>query len=241
MLRSRLGLKVFGLCALVLGVMALGAGGAQAEVGAHWNVAGKSVTGSEEFQSEIKELENKSATLEFTTAGLTLVKILCTTAKFSEGGKLVKEGGISLGRTKFTGCKMELNNKPAGACELHSGGQPVGTIETLKAKGLIILDVVSGKTEDYVKVVPDEGTTFAVLELGEECAIGAKVEMKAKSAGEGLWLKDSGGNTGFTTEATTHLTEESLHGLIALGQPARIEGSAITGSVSGTTASGTPG
>ena len=80
MLRSRLGLKVLGLCALVLGLMAFVASGAQAEPTSHWNVAGKSVTGAEEKQLEIKELENNTITLEFTTLGGTLVKLLCTTA-----------------------------------------------------------------------------------------------------------------------------------------------------------------
>ncbi len=241
MLRSRLRLKVLGLCTIVLGLIAVFASAAQAEATAHWNVGGKAVTGSEEIQSEIKELENKTATLEFTTVGGTLSKILCTDAKITEGGKLIKEGGVSSGRTRFTGCKMELNNKPTSSCAPHSAGQPVGTIETLKAKGLITLDVVSGKAEDYVKVVPIEGTTFVIGELGEECAIGEKIEVKVKSAGEGLWIKDCKGNTGFTTEATTHLTEESLHTLIALGQPVKIEGSLITGSTSGMSASGTPG
>ena len=87
MVRSRLGLKVLGLCALALGLMAFVASAAQAEKTAHWNVAGKSVTGAEEFQLEIKELEGNTATLEFTTAGgTTLVKILCTSAKFGGTG-----------------------------------------------------------------------------------------------------------------------------------------------------------
>ena len=241
MVRSRLGLKVLGLCALALGLMAFVAGAAQAESASHWNVAGKSVTGSEEFQGEIKEIENKSATLEFTTLGGTLVKILCTAAKFTEGGKLVKEGGLSLGKISFTGCKVELNSKAAAACEAHSTGKPVGTIETLKGKGLITLDVVSGKSEDYTKITPDEGTTFAIIEMGEECAIGTKVEVKAKAAGEGLWIKDGGGNTGFTTSAATHLILEALKGLIALGQPAVIEGSAVVALTGGASWSGTPG
>ncbi len=241
MLRSRLGLKVLGLCASMLAVMVVGASGAQAEATAHWNVAGKSVTGSEEIPTEIKLIINATILIRFITGGGTSVKVLCTSAAFTEGGKLIKEGGISLGRAKATGCKVELNSKPAGGCEAHSTGKPVGTIESLKIKGLITLDVVSGKTEDYVKVVPDEGTTLAVIEMGEECAIGTKVEVKAKSAGEGLWLKDSGGNTGFTTEAATHTIQEALNGLLALGQPAAIEGSAVVGSSSGVKTSGTPG
>jgi len=248
MVRSRLGLKALGLCALLLGLMAF-ASVAQAEPLSHWNVAGKSVTGTEEFQLEIKEIESKTATLEFTTIGGTLVKILCTDAKFDEGGQLAKEGLILLGRIKFTGCKVELNSKPAGGCEAHSEGQPVGTILTLKAKGLITLDEVSGVKQHYTKIIPDDEVNlrFAIIEMGEECSIGTKVEVKAKSKGEGLWIKDCKGNgssttAGFLHEEPTHLIEEALNGLVALGQPAKIEGSAVVQLVGGVTNwSGTPG
>ncbi len=240
MVRSRLGLKVLGLCALALGLMAFVASAAQAEATSHWNVAGKSVTGTEEFPLEVKELENKTGTLEFTTAGGTLVKILCTTAAFggTKGGRLIKEGGISLGDVTFTGCKVELNSKPAGGCEAHTTGQPVGTILTENGTGLIQLDVVAGKTEEYTKITPDVGSTFAKIEMGPECAIGTLVKVEGI-----LWIKDCEGNTGFLTEKKTHLIEESLHTLTALGRPAVIEGSAIVQLAVGGTVnwSGTPG
>src|SRR4051794_28891164 len=101
MVRSRLGLKVLGLCALALGLMAFAASAAQAEVNARWKVAGVDVTGATEFQTEIKEIESKTASLLFTTKGGTKVTILCTDAKFDGGGKLIKEGGVSLGRVEF--------------------------------------------------------------------------------------------------------------------------------------------
>src|SRR4249919_910959 len=106
MSRSRLGLKVLGLCALVLGLMACIVGAAQAEPKAFWSV--KNLFETELFkipngpggiinlqpQLEIKEVENKSVTLEYTTKNLTLVKISCTEAKFDEGGLLQANGGI---------------------------------------------------------------------------------------------------------------------------------------------------
>lgn len=239
MVRSRLGLKVLGLCALALGLMAFVASAAQAEATSHWNVAGKAVTGTEEFQLEITEIENKSATLEFTTAGGTLVKILCTAANFAgtKGGRLIKEGGISLGDVLFTGCKTELNSKPAGGCETHSPGKTAGNILTENGTGLIMLDVVSGKTEEYTKITPDVGSTFAKIEMGEECAIGTLVKVEGI-----LWIKDCEGNAGFLTEKPIHLIEEALHTLTALSRPAVIEGSAKVGLTGGTTNwSGTPG
>jgi len=147
--------------------------------------------------------------------------------KFDEGGQLAKEGTILLGRISFTGCKVELNSKPAGGCRAHSTGLPVGTILTLKFKGLITLDEVGGVKEDYVKFVPDEGTAFVKLEMGEECSIGELVKVEGI-----LWIKDCKGNgssttAGFLHEEVTHLIEESLHLLTALGRPAVIEGSAV--------------
>jgi hypothetical protein len=242
MVRSRLGLKVLGLCALALGLTAFVTSAAQAEVNSRWKVAGAEVTGTQEKPLEIVSIENKTATLEFTTKGGSLVKILCTEAKFDEGGALIKEGGLSLGRILFTGCSVELNKEAAPGCKAHSTGQAVGTVLSEKGKGLMVLDVVGGVTENYVKITPDEGTTFAKIEMGEECAIGTLVKVEAKAGAEGgLWVKDCKGSESFKAEAATHLVEESLHGLLALGQPALIEGSAVVGLISGAIFGGTPG
>ena len=247
MVRSRLGLKALGLCALVLGLMACMAGSAQAEPNAFWSI--KNLAQTELFKIpngpggvvnlqpllEIKELENKTGTLEFKTLGGTLVKILCTTAKFDEGGNLLAEGSISLGRVQFEGCTVELNNKPAPACEIHSTGKPVGTILTEKAIGLIVLDkLASGEVDDLVKFIPDpvegkESKVIAKFELGPECSIGELVKVEtAKKPAEGgaFWVKDCLGNSSFLEEKVEHLAVEGLEGLLALGQPAKIEGSA---------------
>ena len=195
MLRSRLGLKVLGLCALVLGLMAFGAAGAQAEVGAHWNVieaSGKlvQIPGANDLlpQMEVKEIENNTGELLFTTAAGTKVALLCTTVKFDEGGLLQANGGISLGRVLFTGCITKLNGVTSAACKPKSGGAPSGSILTEKFKGLIVLDkLVAVTLTTYVKITPedDKGKTsklFLKMELGEECAIGEFVNVEAKSS-----------------------------------------------------------
>jgi hypothetical protein len=263
MIRSRLGLKVLGLCALALGLMAFVASAAQAEELAHWNIINAkselvqvNETNKLFAQLEINKIENETATLLFTTAGGTKVGILCKTAKFDEGGLLQAHGGISLGRILFEGCVVLLNEKLSPGCQAHTTGQANGKILTEKGKGLIVLDVVGGVTEDYTKIVPDpvegkESLTFAKIEMGEECSIGELVEVKAKADGEGLWIKDCAaeGKTSkerFLEESKEHLIEESLHGLVALGQPATIDGSAlvrlaITGEHNGLKWGGTPG
>jgi hypothetical protein len=256
MARSRLGLKVLGLCALALGLMAFVASAAQAEFNAHWNIIKangellKIESGSTLLpQLEIKELENNTLTLLFTTKSGTKVAILCTAAKFDEGGKLVANGGISEGRILFTGCSVSLNGAAAPGCQAHSTGKAKGEILTERAVGLIVLDKLeNGEVDDFIKIVPAVGTTFAKIEMGEECAIGTLVKIEAKSAGEGLWLKDCGlePNKSFLEEKVEHLIEGSLQGLIALGVPTTTDGSAIVrlanpGEHGGLKWGGTPG
>ncbi len=112
-------------------------------------------------------------------------------------------------------------------CEAHSPGQPNGTILTEKVKGLMVLDTTSGITNHLVKITPDEGLLFVLIELGPKCAIGECIKVEAKAAGEGFWFKDQLGNAGFLTEAASHLFRESLEGLKTLGVPAKIVGSAV--------------
>jgi hypothetical protein len=244
MVRSRLGLKALGLCALLLGLMAFASSAAQAETNAHWNIitAAKTlvqVNGTNKLfaQLEIKELEGSSAELLFTTKSGTKVSILCTSAKFDEGGLLQASGGISLGRILFKGCLTKLNGVASGACKPSGGGTAEGSGEILteRGKGLIVLDeVVAGVKEDYVKITPEneKGETtklFSQIKLGKECSIGESVPVEAKTLGEGIWIKDCGPNpnASFEEEKLEHLIEESLHQLIALGQPATIDGSAL--------------
>jgi hypothetical protein len=245
--RSRLGLKVLGLCALALGLMAFVASAAQAEMNARWKVAGSEITGANFAHPVIREIEGKTGSLLFTTKGGTKVTILCTTAEIDEGFLLIKEGGVALGRILFKGCVTLLNGLLSSACKPKGGGAPIGEILSEKGKGLIVLDEVAGVDEDYVKITPDEGTLFSKLELGKECSIGEVVKVETKAAGEGFWLRDcpTGTKTSkeqFLTEAVIHLIEESLHGLIALGQPATIDGSANVQLNGGATSwSGKPG
>ncbi len=225
MIRSRLGLKALVLSGLLLGLMAFAAS-AHAEIGAKWKVNGADV-GSLEPKLLIKEIEGKSASLAFTTKAGTNVLILCTAAEFDEGSKLIGNGTISLGKVKFTGCKTLLNEAAAANCEAHSSGLPNGTILSEKGEGLIVLDTTAGVTNDLIKIRPDTGLIFAVFELGAKCSVAESINVEAKSAGEGIWIKDCKGNTSFLTEAASHLIEEALEGLKALGVPAKIVGSAI--------------
>ncbi len=221
MIRSRLGLKALFLSGLVLGLMAMSSSAAQAsEAAAKWLLDGVDI-GANRPQLVIKEIEGKTASLEFTTKGGTNVLILCTTAEFDEGGKLEPEGKLSLGRIKFKGCVTLLNEVVSAACKPAGGGTAAksGEILSLKGKGEILLD----ETKERVKISPDEGTKFAVIELGATCAIGETVNVEGS-----LWIRDC--NNQELVDAIEHLIVEatgaSLEGLKALGQPAKILGSA---------------
>ncbi len=130
---------------------------------------------------------------------------------------------ISLGRIKFKGCVTLLNEVVSAACKPSGGGTAAksGEILTLKAEGEILLD----EKKERVKIIPDTGagTAFSVIELGATCAIGESVEVKGS-----LWIRDC--NELESVEKTEHLIVQasgvSLEGLTALGQPAKILGSA---------------
>jgi hypothetical protein len=240
MIRSRLGLKALVLSGLVLGLMAFaGSSVAQAEPTARWGYINPTTKTLEFFSktleaSPVIEIENKTASLLFNTKGGTKVAILCTGAEFDEGGQLSSEGSILLGRIKFTGCVTFLNGALSKPCEPKSASG-VGTILTDKGTGLITLHTLIIEEEIEKKLVkleikdstvllkPDEGTRLVKIELGATCAIGEEVPVTGE-----LVIWDCKGNKSFETHAVSHLVEEfpGLHGLVALGQPATLSGSA---------------
>jgi len=196
MVRSRLGLKALGLCALVLGLMAFVASGAQAETGADWLVEGKGVNASGLNPSVgIKEIENKTATLLTKIAG-TEVEYLCTGAELS-GAKLEANGSVTNGGTvRFTGCVAFLNKKLNAACEPKNNFTENGVISTKPGKGLLVLHKLANGTIDAItRIEAKEGETLAVIE-NKECAIGSKVPVIGK-----LTLYDAA----LTTESVDHL------------------------------------
>jgi hypothetical protein len=217
MIRSRLGIKALGLCALVLGLMAISASGAQAS---EWYYR-TSPTGTLTAMGDLLplltgELENQTGSLLFTTKGGTAVKIECRTAK-PESGKL-KEGGKSTeGTVKFSECEIFLNGTLTANCTPVDGGA-IGVIRTKKVLILIALH----ETETTALVEPETGTTLLEIELGAKCAIGEVVPVTGE-----LILVDC--NKEFTKHKKVHLVTEhsTLHELKALGQPATLDGSAL--------------
>jgi hypothetical protein len=230
MIGSKLGLKALGLCGLVLALAqaALAGNAAQAETGAKWKVKGADV-GTLGPQLAIKEIENNSLSLSFMVFGKPR-SILCTAVEIDEGGKLIGNGGISLGRLLFKGC---LISGEATKCKPHSPGRPFGEILSERGTGLIVLDkLTDGTVAELVKLTPENAKgepskLLAIIEFGEFCVIGEEARVETTELGEGLWIKNSGGNVGFLTETITHLFEEGLSKLLADGQPAKLIGSTL--------------
>jgi hypothetical protein len=207
MIRTKLGLKVLGLCALVVGVMAIGTTGvAQAEVGACWGYINPTTLKLECFSKTLEakpkfEIENNTGTLLIEKQ---IISILCTGMEFDEGGELSENGTILLNRIKFTGCVGLINGVISPPCKPNDPISGSGTVLTEKATGLIRLhELVGGEKEPTVLIKPDEGETLAKIHLGPECAVGEELIVKGE-----LVLWDCKGKASFEEHKVTHLLEE---------------------------------
>jgi hypothetical protein len=200
MTRTRLGL--LGLCAMVFGLMAFGATGAQAEVGAKWlilNAKGELKTGAE-LHAAINLEQEVPAVLHSEILKIKTL-FLCTTAKV-ENALLQEEGiigkevitnaeGLKEGRgsqVKFSGCTTDLNGSPASECTPTDPVGGVGTIVTKLGHALLKLHKLeSGTLDDLLEILPDTGLEgeFAAIKLPLACPIGTNVPVKGR-----LFLKD---------------------------------------------------
>jgi hypothetical protein len=197
MTRTKLGL--LGLCAMVFGLMAFSATAAQAEPEAKWLLAEKAPgTGLLNFlEAEIELKKDGTAEYPYVLHSETIkVKFLflCKDLKIAAGAggnpKLIVQGGISSGRVLFSGCLTDLNGAKSEACTPKDATEGVeGTILTKPIHSLLVLHILADGTKpDILKLLPDEGETFAVVELGAACPIGTKIPVIGELA-----LKDCEG------------------------------------------------
>lgn len=232
MLRSRLGLKVLGLSALVVGLMAFVTSGvAQAETGAKWTYINPTTLKLETFTSALLpvagiKLDSITKTIFFKTGGGTEVSITCTGEALSGEPKLLENGSISEGQSVMTGCNTFLNGKLSAACLPKTSGAANDEIKTNKFVGLLELHKLAASTDDVILLIPvvknAKGETLAAtIEMGEECSIGSTVPVTGS-----LVVYDCPPST-ILEHLVEHLIEEfpALRLLKALGQPATIKGS----------------
>lgn len=208
-MRTRLGLKVLGLSALAMSVMAIaGTGVAHAETGACFGYLNGAELKCFSATLEAKvnfEFENKTATLSIANLNF---EILCTGTEFIEGGSLSANGSILLGRILLTGC-IGLSVSPKleklASCTPTDPVKGAGVIVSEKVTGLIILHTLAnGEKEAFMKITPDTAETLVIMFLGEGCAVGEELLVKGS-----LDLVDSGGRKSFEEHKLIHLFEES--------------------------------
>jgi hypothetical protein len=211
MTRTKLGL--LGLCAMVLGLMAISATAAQAEVGAEWLFAEKAPnSGLIKWLEAELGLEKDDQPYVLHSEILKIkVLFLCTTIQ-AEKAVLKANGSIGNGaRVKFSGCTTDLNGTTTASCEPNAGGTEKGVVKTNEGHALLVLhDLGNGTIDDWVKVLPDSGETFATIEMSAACPIGTKVPVLGTLA-----LKDCEGL------ALTHLVKH-------LVEPTSTEGTLLT-------------
>jgi len=168
MIRTKLGL--LGLCAVVLGMMAMSASSAQAF---SWLLLNTKMEAVAFLNAALKgEKDTKVITLLGKEVG---IKFAVSCGEFeTEEISLAAEGKLTTGgKVKFTGCEAYgkgTEEEPLG-CKVHSAGAAVGTIETLKGKGELVLHELAGGTKEILtKLEPETGNTFATF-LTEGCVI----------------------------------------------------------------------
>ncbi len=209
MIRSKSGLRVLGICAVALGLMAFSAS-AQA---ATWMVKTANLTSGS--KKVVAKIVGTSASLLTTLAGVK-VKFLCTGAALTnaslESGGKVSAGG----KVRFSGCVTYLNEKLSPPCEPLVGAEK-GIVQTNEGKGQLGQHT-SGEGVTVIEALAGGLTgKLGTVQMGEECSIGEEVPIFGKLA-----IVDSGGMTGLLTETKLHAIKEeaSLTHLYAISDTA---------------------
>jgi hypothetical protein len=219
--------KPLGLLALVLGLMAFGASGAQAETGAFWEVNGTQLSGSAEVQAK----NDTAHTTFLTKVGTSSVEIICGPIKLV--GATLSGTGFK-GKLHYEECTTKLNGIAASKCTPKTTGASLGSIETNALKGLLKFPESS---PDLLELLPETGIPLVELQLGSSCPIGNNFDITGT-----LFLKDC--QAELLQNRTEHLFEEGSSGALLFGGNAMtIDGSFwtfLTGGHASQTFSGHP-
>jgi len=210
--------RLFGLLALLAGLMAFSATAAQAEPGAYWEVGGTQIKDKTLLPS-INAEKDTDATL-ITKSGLSTLELLCTDIAFKNG--LLHELGRATGTIHYTGCTTKSGGVEQPNCVPHSPGNPEGLIETRPLEGLLKLHKpAAGGTEDVFELLPvNAEMIFVSVELGSgKCAI------KGANITGTVFLKDCK-ELGLKNELKHLFEEHSLTKLFYGANAATIKGSA---------------
>jgi hypothetical protein len=202
MIRTRLGLKALGLSAMLLGLMAFSASGAQA---AKWMVGANDVVAGLTPTVQVKEIEKLNDEKDpgkhlvlLTKVGGNSIKLLCTGASLT-GVRLELAGALTNGGdATFTGCVTFLNGSATASAVCKPGPAKSGTLLSLPAKGQ--LGLFGGAK--LTKIEPSTaGAFFADIEFADEECVLHETPLKI---GGSLFLKDC---VNIETSSLDHLVE----------------------------------
>jgi hypothetical protein len=215
MIRSKLGL--LGLCAMVLGVMAISASSAQAAKS--WLVGTTEITangpGVNLLAEVVGEIDTPEPKLLFHLIGFT-VTVTCTnvtTSNIHFGANATLAPG---GKVIFTGCTAVIKDRNGSIgppCTVKSTGQPNGTIASEKLKGEAVLHQLEGEKKDVLAKIEPEiagGSLTTIKFEGAECLLSLSNPLTGV-----VFVKDCEGFA--ETLKVKHLVEEGPLTSISLG------------------------
>jgi hypothetical protein len=195
MTRTKLGL--LGLCAVVVGMMAMSVSSAQA-VTVSWLILNAEKTVATNLKAQvIGKTDSTHLTLDGEVAGLKIA-VTCTNFTLKEVFIEPVEKLNETGKVVFTGCKVYKVGpltEQYTLCTVNTSGTAAGTIETNAGKGLLLL--VGSKLLTRIEPLAGPTGNFATLQFkGEGCVLPELNQVHGT-----LYLEDCLG------QATTHKLE----------------------------------
>jgi hypothetical protein len=191
---SHVKLGLLGLCAVVVGMMAVSASAAQGAT-LSWLVLNAAKTSASNLKAELAAKPDTEHVVLSGKVGASPIAVTCTgsTLKevFIEPVEKLNEGGKAI----FTGCKVYKESLLVNLynCTVKTPGTAAGTVETNGLKGL--LELVGGQV--LTKIEPAAGGVFAAIKFeGAECPLLESNQLQGV-----IYLKDC------QNLATTHLAE----------------------------------
>jgi hypothetical protein len=204
-------LAILAIClATAIGSLALAV--AQAESTPTWSLSPSNEIGPL-LPVELSGKAEGTLDLLFTTGGGTKVEISCE--KLALEKALLEAEGKSSGTLSLSGCLTKLNGTTSSACKPFTGAQQ-GVIKSTALKSQLVLH----EGASLARLEPVSGTTLAIVEVGEECAIGEEVPVTGV-----FYAKESAGELEVLKEAHT-FEAGPLTAVKALGQTATFGGKA---------------
>jgi len=194
-------LALLGLCAVLLAMLTVSAGSAQAALS--WLVLNSAGTTATELKAEqIGEIDSADLTLLKKILGVRGA-ITCTSFQLL-GAFIDTPGVIDPGfKAKFAGCEAYgkgILEEPLN-CHVHSAGQASGVIVTNELKGELVLhEIKPGEKEVLAKIEPKTGTVIVTI-LTEKCILPETITVSGK-----VFIKDCEKKA--TTHEVKHLIEQ---------------------------------